>query len=475
MALRRHSGLIAFVVAALDSCCALGAFLLASYAVAMLDGAISFRTVVGAHLPYYVLFVLVWCGAAADRHLLAFPRGESLKTQVLSVIRSAAIALAFSVFVVTFFTRSMAEREFLLVFGVTTLVGMVAYRVALRAALMAGRRRGFNFRRILLVGANERARRLVEIILSHGHYGYQVAGFVDDDPDRARHFDAEQIPYLGVCADIERLLTERVVDEVYIALPVRSFYETVQNIAYLCEGVGIPVRLAADLFPLRIARSHITHLEDMPMLSLSAVPEAHTRLLIKRTVDFAAASLALLCFGWWLFPIVALLVKLESRGPVFFKQERVGMNGRRFFIYKFRSMVQDAEKLRKEIEALNEADGPVFKIRRDPRVTRVGRFIRKTSIDELPQLLNVWLGHMSLVGPRPPLPSEVEQYTWEQRRRLSVRPGLTGLQQVSGRSDVSFQDWVAMDLAYIDEWSLITDLRIILRTVRVVLLGKGAA
>ena len=151
------------------------------------------------------------------------------------------------------------------------------------------------------------------------------------------------------------------------------------------------------------------------------------------------------------------------------------MNGRRFFIYKFRSMVQDAEKLRTEIEALNEADGPVFKIRRDPRVTRVGRFIRKTSIDELPQLLNVWLGHMSLVGPRPPLPSEVEQYTWEQRRRLSVRPGLTGLQQVSGRSDVSFQDWVAMDLAYIDEWSLITDLRIILRTVRVVLLGKGAA
>jgi lipopolysaccharide/colanic/teichoic acid biosynthesis glycosyltransferase len=195
---------------------------------------------------------------------------------------------------------------------------------------------------------------------------------------------------------------------------------------------------------------------------------------VKRLIDFSVSSLGLLAVGWWLFPIVAALIKLESRGPVFFKQERVGQNGRRFHIYKFRSMVADAEQRKKELEALNEADGPVFKMRRDPRVTRVGSFLRKTSIDELPQLINVWLGHMSLVGPRPPIPSEVEQYSWEQRRRLSVRPGLTGLQQVSGRSDVSFDDWVAMDLAYIDEWSLMTDLQIMLLTVRVVLLGKGA-
>jgi len=137
-------------------------------------------------------------------------------------------------------------------------------------------------------------------------------------------------------------------------------------------------------------------------------------------------------------------------------------------------MVADAEERKRELEALNEADGPVFKMRRDPRVTRVGSLLRKLSIDELPQFINVWLGHMSLVGPRPPIPSEVEQYTWEQRRLLSIRPGLTGLQQVSGRSDVSFEDWVAMDLAYIDEWSLMTDFHILLLTVRVVLLGKGA-
>ena len=209
-------------------------------------------------------------------------------------------------------------------------------------------------------------------------------------------------------------------------------------------------------------------------MSLSTTPETHGQLLVKRLIDFSVSSLGLLAVGWWLFPIVAALIKLESRGPVFFKQERVGQNGRRFHIYKFRSMVADAEQRKKELEALNEADGPVFKMRRDPRVTRVGSFLRKTSIDELPQLINVWLGHMSLVGPRPPIPSEVEQYSWEQRRRLSVRPGLTGLQQVSGRSDVSFDDWVAMDLAYIDEWSLMTDLQIMLLTVRVVLLGKGA-
>ena len=212
----------------------------------------------------------------------------------------------------------------------------------------------------------------------------------------------------------------------------------------------------------------------IPMLSLSTVPESTAQLAFKRLLDIVV-SLSLLIGLSPFFLLVAILIKLESPGPVFFLQERVGMNQRRFKIYKFRSMVADAEEQRKNLETLNEADGPVFKIRNDPRITRVGRFIRKYSIDELPQLINVLRGEMSLVGPRPPIPAEVEQYTWDQRRRLSVKPGMTGLWQVSGRSDLSFKEWVELDLRYIDSWSIWEDFAILLKTFRVVIEGRGAA
>jgi lipopolysaccharide/colanic/teichoic acid biosynthesis glycosyltransferase len=198
-------------------------------------------------------------------------------------------------------------------------------------------------------------------------------------------------------------------------------------------------------------------------------------LALKRALDMAVSGLFLVTVAWWLFAFVALIIKLDSKGPVFFLQDRVGLNQRRFKCIKFRSMVVNAEELKAQLAEHNEADGPVFKMRRDPRMTRVGRWIRKFSIDEMPQIVNVFVGDMSLVGPRPPVPSEVENYTWDQRRRLSVRPGITGLQQVSGRSDVDFNDWVELDLAYIDNWSLMEDIRILFRTFQVVLQAKGAA
>lgn len=472
MAVRRRSRLIRLAVALCDLVCAVCAF--AGALLLLQPEGQSFQDFARSNLAYFCVFILVWCGAATDQQLFAFPREDNLKRLVGAVLKSVIVALIFSGFVITFFTRQGVGREFFLTFGILVLAFILMFRLALRVFLEYARKQGFNFRRVVVVGANERARKLVDIIQSHLHYGYHIIGFVDDEPARQEAFEPHHLEYLGSCDQLEKMLLEGVVDEVYICLPVRSHYEKIRRIAFLCEGVGLPVRLVAELFPLRLARSHLAHFDDLPLLSLSTTPETHGQLLVKRLIDFSVSSLGLLAVGWWLFPIVATLIKLESRGPVFFKQERVGQNGRRFHIYKFRSMVADAEQRKKELEALNEADGPVFKMRRDPRVTRVGSFLRKTSIDELPQLINVWLGHMSLVGPRPPIPSEVEQYSWEQRRRLIVRPGLTGLQQVSGRSDVSFDDWVAMDLAYIDEWSLMTDLQIMLLTVRVVLLGKGA-
>ncbi|MEA3364935.1 MAG: sugar transferase, partial [Candidatus Hydrogenedentes bacterium] len=434
----------------------------------------SFVEFARTNLPYFFVFILVWLAAGTDQKLFGFPREANVKRLLLVVLKSVLVALIFSGFVITFFTRQGIRREFFLAFGILVLVLVLSFRLALRLFLEYARKQGFNFRRIVVVGANERSKKLIEIIQSHLHYGYHVMGFFDEEERRKEVFEPHHVEYLGTCDDLDKMLWSNVIDEVYICLPVRSHYETIRKIVFKCEGVGLPVRMVAELFPLRLAHSHLSHFEDLPLLSLSTVPEAHGRLLVKRILDFTVASVALVAVGSWLFPLVALLIKLDSRGPVFFKQKRVGQNGRVFHIYKFRSMVQDAEERKKELEAVNEADGPVFKMRRDPRVTRVGAILRKMSIDELPQFINVWLGHMSLVGPRPPLPSEVEKYSWAQRRRLSVRPGLTGLQQVSGRSDVSFDDWVAMDLAYIDEWSLTTDLQIILLTVRVVLLGKGA-
>jgi len=210
-------------------------------------------------------------------------------------------------------------------------------------------------------------------------------------------------------------------------------------------------------------------------LSLSTIPEAQAQLAFKRLFDFVVSSLLILMLLPVLFIPLAILIKLESKGPVFFLQERVGQNQRRFKMIKFRSMVANAEELRAALEAMNEADGPVFKIRKDPRITRIGGFIRKYSVDEFPQLFNVWMGQMSLVGPRPPIPAEVEEYTWSQRRRLSVRPGMTGLWQVSGRSDVGFEEWVELDLTYIDNWSVMQDVMILLKTFGAVVRGRGAA
>jgi len=241
----------------------------------------------------------------------------------------------------------------------------------------------------------------------------------------------------------------------------------------MCEELGVTARVVLNFFPHSIARMELHELEGFPLLSFSTTPTNEALLFVRRIMDIALAAL----FSVIALPFIivaAILIKLTSPGPILFKQERCGLNGRRFTMYKLRSMIDNAEQLRFELETLNEMDGPVFKSSRDPRVTRIGRLIRRFSIDEFPQLYNVLRGDMSLVGPRPPLPQEVARYQRWQRRRLSMKPGITCLWQISGRNDVSFEDWMKLDLTYIDNWSLLLDLKILLKTVPVVLLGKGA-
>ncbi|MDY7226013.1 exopolysaccharide biosynthesis polyisoprenyl-phosphate hexose-1-phosphate transferase EpsZ [Hyalangium sp. s54d21] len=281
-------------------------------------------------------------------------------------------------------------------------------------------------------------------------------------------------PQLGRVDQLEQVLCQLPVDIVYISGNVQKHGQEMQAAIKLCERFGIPFALPAHPFRMDRARPEQTHaVSDGYLHFVTHAPAPH-QMAIKRLFDISASAAALLVLSPLLLA-VALIIKVTSRGPVFFKQQRVGLHGKTFNMLKFRSMVVNAEELKAKLEAMNEQTGPVFKIKNDPRITPIGRFIRKYSIDELPQLLNVLRGEMSVVGPRPPLPKEVEKYAAWQRRRLSVRPGLTCIWQVSGRNQISFEEWMYLDMQYIDNWTLLTDFSLILKTVPVVITGNGAS
>jgi exopolysaccharide biosynthesis polyprenyl glycosylphosphotransferase len=321
--------------------------------------------------------------------------------------------------------------------------------------------------KVLIVGV-EALGRLTDVEMCGSAHSRQLVGYLrfDEQVDGARL----RAPVLGTIADIEGVLKQHVVDEVYFA--TSDHRGEVQAAIGVCEKLGVPFALPAGNY--RFGRAKCTQAAEDGYLHYLSVPNKPIQLGLKRLVDIALSGLALVALSP-LFVVVAIAVKVTSKGPIPFRQERVGLRGRTFFMLKFRSMVANAEELRARLSAANEMTGPVFKMKRDPRVTSLGRFMRKYSIDELPQLINVLRGDMSLVGPRPPLPAEVAQYEAWQRRRLSVRPGLTCVWQVSGRNHISFRDWMRLDMQYIDHWSLAQDIGLILKTIPVVLMGRGAS
>lgn len=365
------------------------------------------------------------------------------------------------------------SRGFLLLFFALAFVALVTVRAGLvwwyfRRTL----EKGVNFLKVLVIGAGDRARRLTDKLREHSEWGIEVIGYLDNEA--AQNTAAASCgPVLGAVDAIAAVLREHVVDEVIVATP-RSMLRDIQVIADVCEDEGVKLRFMADVFDLQVSRMSLVNLDEIPLLTFEPVAQDERMLIIKRTVDIVLVALAMPL----LIPLmagVALAVRLDSPGPVLFVQQRVGLRKRTFPMYKFRSMHKDAEARLKDIEHLNEAEGPIFKIANDPRVTRVGRFLRKTSLDEIPQLLNVLRGHMSLVGPRPMSLRDVNQFDRSiQRKRFSVRPGLTCIWQISGRSNLPFHKWLELDLAYIENWSLGLDLKILLKTIPTVLKGSGA-
>ena len=313
-----------------------------------------------------------------------------------------------------------------------------------------------------------KARKMGGLISCYSDWGLRILGYVDVNGSPPEGMS----DVLGTVADLPQIIENNIVDEI-IFVGDRPSLDLLDKILELCKEQGIRTRVAADFFPAKVTNLSMEFLENVPVITFSSAPEHGFSLLIKRFLDVVISAVLLVVLLPF-FAIIGLLVKLTSRGPIIYRQTRCGLYGRKFTLYKIRSMREGAEDVLWEIKHLNEMDGPVFKMRNDPRVTPLGRFLRKSSIDELPQFWNVLKGDMSLVGPRAPLPDEVKEYTRWQRRRLSVKPGITCLWQVSGRNEVDFHEWMKLDLHYIDNWSLSLDFKILLRTFPVVLFGKGA-
>jgi len=325
-------------------------------------------------------------------------------------------------------------------------------------------------RNILIVGTSPKAHEMGELISRYSDWGLRILGYVEVGPAGN---GAVTRDLLGSIADIPTIIEENVVDEIIFVGSEPRDLEGLDDVLAICKEQGVKTRVAADFFPVKVSHVSMEFLENVPIITFSATPDHAFALLVKRLVDIVGSALALVVSSP-LMLFIAALVKLTSRGPAIYRQVRCGLYGRRFVLYKFRSMCEGAEDVLWEIKHLNEMDGPVFKMRNDPRVTPLGRILRKSSLDEWPQFWNVLKGDMSLVGPRAPLPEEVKEYSRWQRRRLSVKPGITCLWQVSGRNEIDFQEWMKLDLFYIDNWSLLLDLKILLRTFPVVLMGKGS-
>jgi lipopolysaccharide/colanic/teichoic acid biosynthesis glycosyltransferase len=459
-----------------------------------------------SHYPWIVpLAVGIWIAVGLVAGIYREIREEDLRRAFADPLKVALISTTL-LFALTFaFKLEIISRLLLGLYAAVDLVAMTGFRLVARHFAGPLRRSVAGLRTFLLVGGAPEAAEIAHAIEAHESHGMRLFGFVCVNPAvQPAHRRPEGLggpgpPPFGLPAQagpepggggptraqlrgtypvfdlpqLPELLRCQVIDEVIFAVSKEEL-EKLEDAFLRCEEEGVKTRVLLTFFPHAISKVYLERLGEKPLLTFSATPENEYLLLVKRLLDFVMA-LALLIILLPLFLILALLIKLTSRGPVLYRQTRCGLGGRTFTLYKFRSMHPDADLRREELEALNEMDGPVFKIRDDPRCTSVGRLMRRFSLDELPQLVNILRGHMSFVGPRPPLPEEVEKYERWQRRRLRMPPGLTCLWALEGRSRLSFRRWMELDLEYIDNWSLARDWKILLKTIPIVLLGRGAS
>jgi exopolysaccharide biosynthesis polyprenyl glycosylphosphotransferase len=421
------------------------------------------------YLPLQLALAVIFVSMLALWGLYRLPRAASALDDLSTIFTAAGLSLM-TLFAASTFVRYPAESRLTLIFAWALITVMVVVGRAIYLWLVGLlHQRGIAVARTLVVGDNTVGRMIMQALAARPHLGYDVAGFVASENDT----DFGRFHWLGSPDEIERIIRDYGIDQVVIALPSTS-HEAIMRIVDHCRRDGVQFRLVPDLYEMSLGRLDIDTVSGIPLMGMKEHAIRGFNFFLKRLIDVVVALVMLVLF-WWAYVLLAALIWLEDRdGSPFFGQTRVGRDGQDFTCWKFRSMRPDAETQLDQLLAYNEAEGPIFKIRDDPRRTRVGAFIRRWSLDELPQLWNVLLGDMSIVGPRPATPREVALYEDWQRQRLETLPGITGLWQVSGRSELGFPEQVLLDIMYLENWSLGLDLRIMLRTAPAVLSGKGA-
>ena len=471
----RHKRMIGVLYLLADATLALASFALAYWA------RIQFVTLQPLYpdpnylwiVPYAVaLWLIVGLVTGTYREI----QEENLLRSFWDPFKAAFLGTALLFATIFAFKLVYISRLLLALYAVILLLAMIAFRLAARRLGDPLRRTFGGYREFLLAGDAPSVAQVAKAIEANESRGMRIFGFVRigetaENPQPVAELRREYPVYsLG---QLPELIRQHVIDEVVFAA-AKGDMEKIEDAFLLCEEEGVKTRVLLNFFPQVVSRVYLDRLEEMPLLTFTTTPENEYLLLLKRVLDFTMALVFLIILSPLLL-LLALLIRVTSAGPVLYRQVRCGLGGRRFTVYKFRSMHAGADLRREELAALNELDGPVFKIRNDPRCTTVGRFMRKFSLDELPQLFNILKGDMSFVGPRPPLPEEVEKYAGWQRRRLRMQPGLTCLWALEGRNQLNFRRWMELDMEYIDNWSPALDLKILLKTIPVVLLGRGAS
>jgi exopolysaccharide biosynthesis polyprenyl glycosylphosphotransferase len=464
----RHKKDFNSLFALLDIIVTICSFFLAYYFTDKVDNA--YFTFYKDYLIMLALIVPTWAILLHISNLTQIPRTRSQVSIFFNFINFNAIGFALMFSYKHIFGLTNFSHFVMISFSIVNLLSLYILRIITFRFFKYYRATGHNISNIIIY-ADENSVRFINSIIEHREWGFRILMIITDSNLIRKKF-GETIRIYPDKITIKSILDVDIIDEV-IYCKASIDEDRLRNLIEMCEEIGVTFRLQSDLSPMSVSNAHLTHFEHVPFITFRNTPRNSFALAWKSFSEFWIS------FGviFLLSPImllIAILIKLTSRGPIVFKQERVGLRGRKFYIYKFRTMVSNAEALRSQLEAQNESDGPTFKIKKDPRITAVGRFLRKIGLDELPQLFNVLKGEMSLIGPRPPLASEVEKYERWHLRRLSVKPGITCTWQIiPNRNEVVFDKWMKLDIQYIDSWSIKKDLELFIRTIKTVLYGTG--
>lgn len=420
------------------------------------------------YLYFYMIFISIYGVLVFRYHIHSFIASSGLVDEILKAARAISFAILLAVGLSFLFKIVDLSRIVIVSYWLGASLSVTLLRFAKRKMYLTLNSRRLLSRTVVIVGAGKVGKSLIKEFQEHKWLGYQVVGYVDD----AVNEEISDVTHLGKVTELREVIGRTIgVDEIIITIP--SERELVHSIISDYRKSPIEIKVIPDMFNLVLGSVQVGNINSLPTVSLVRTPMRGIGFVLKRLTDIVLSLVGLLLVSPIML-LTAIWISIESKGPIIYKQKRIGKNGKVFYMYKFRSMIQDADKMLAQLAKQNEVQGVAFKMKNDPRITKVGRFIRKYSIDELPQIFNVLKGDMSLIGPRPPLDIEVAQYSDWEWRRLEVLPGITGLWQVSGRSDLSFQQWINLDIYYIENWSIGLDIKILLKTIPVVLKGEGA-